>query len=165
MTKSIAIAISCGLAALVAADQRTAFAQAGSTGGTLGKTDKSVSGGEEQQQRTSHKANAKQRNSANTLSVSGKWSWTAKCDDASEWAGAFDLAQASDGAVSGTANGNDGSGSISGQLVGRKLIGIRSYDLGNKNSITFTLTAGGSSLEGSEISKSHGVCKYQAKRS
>jgi hypothetical protein len=47
MGKSIAIAVVCSLAALVGVDQ-TAFAQAGSTGGTLGKTDKSVSGGDEQ---------------------------------------------------------------------------------------------------------------------
>jgi hypothetical protein len=46
MTKSIAIAVVCCLAALVGVD-RTALAQAGSTGGTLGKTDKSASGGEE----------------------------------------------------------------------------------------------------------------------
>jgi hypothetical protein len=46
MSKSIAIATICALAALVSTDQ-TALAQAGSTGGTLGKTDKSASGGEE----------------------------------------------------------------------------------------------------------------------
>jgi hypothetical protein len=143
---------------------RSVFGQAGSTGGTIGKQDKSVSGGEEQRG-TSEKAKAKPRNSTGAYSMSGKWNWTAKCDDASEWAGAFDLAQASDGAVSGMASGNDGSGSISGKLVGRKLTGTRSYNLGNINSITFTLTTGGRSLEGSENSKSHGVCKYQANRS
>jgi hypothetical protein len=46
MSKSIAVAVVCGFAVLVAA-QGTAFAQAGSTGGTIGKTDKSESGGEE----------------------------------------------------------------------------------------------------------------------
>jgi hypothetical protein len=49
MTKSIAITVVCCLAILVAADGN-AFAQAGSTGGTLGKTDKSVSGGEGQRE-------------------------------------------------------------------------------------------------------------------
>jgi hypothetical protein len=51
MRKSVTlgiVGISC-LIALHVAD-RAAFAQAGSTGGTLGKTDKSASGGEEQQQ-------------------------------------------------------------------------------------------------------------------
>jgi hypothetical protein len=51
MTKSIAIAVVSCLAILVAADGN-AFAQAGSTGGTLGKTDKSASGGEEQGKQT-----------------------------------------------------------------------------------------------------------------
>jgi hypothetical protein len=45
MTKLI-VAVVCSLAALFAAD-RIAFAQAGSIGGTVGKTDKSASGGEE----------------------------------------------------------------------------------------------------------------------
>jgi hypothetical protein len=55
MTKLIAIAVVCCLAALVAADGY-AFAQTGSTGGTLGKTDKSVSGGEEAVPRSHRKA-------------------------------------------------------------------------------------------------------------
>jgi hypothetical protein len=46
MTKSIAIAVVCCLATLVGVDQ-TALAQAGSTGGAIGKTDKAASGGEE----------------------------------------------------------------------------------------------------------------------
>ena len=46
MSKSIVIVVACGFAALVGAEQ-TAFAQADSTGGTIGKTDKSVSGGEQ----------------------------------------------------------------------------------------------------------------------
>jgi hypothetical protein len=47
MVKSISIAVVCCLIALFRAD-RTALAQAGSTGGTLGKTDKSASGGDNQ---------------------------------------------------------------------------------------------------------------------
>jgi hypothetical protein len=95
--------------------------------------------------------------------MSGKWSWTAKCDDASEWDGAFDLGQATDGTISGTATGNEGSGSMSGKLIGNKFTGSRSY-WDHSNRIVFTLSAGGTSLEGSENSKSHGVCKYEAKR-
>jgi len=52
MTKSIAIAVVCCFAALVGVD-RTALAQAGSTGGTLGKTDKSASGGRTSEPRQS----------------------------------------------------------------------------------------------------------------
>ena len=43
---SLLIALVFGLTALIAAD-RAAYAQASSTGGTLGKTDKSASGGED----------------------------------------------------------------------------------------------------------------------
>jgi hypothetical protein len=167
MSKSIGIAVACGLAALVGADQ-TAHAQAGSTGGTIGKTDKSVSGGEERPQ-AREKPNAILRHSANSetlapLSISGNWVWTAKCTDASEWVGAFELSQTSDGAVSGTSAGNDASGSMSGQLVANKLTVSRSYYGIHSNQIIFTLAASGKSMQGSETSKTHGICRYQAKR-
>jgi hypothetical protein len=58
MSKPIALA--CSLAALVATTG-TALAQAGSTGGTLGKTDKSASGGEEAPPRSDVKAEGKVR--------------------------------------------------------------------------------------------------------
>ncbi|MGA2293548.1 hypothetical protein [Bradyrhizobium sp.] len=161
MTKAIAIAL--GVLLSVSAGSRIALAQAGSTGGTIGKTDKSVSGDEGQQHQ---KAKVKKRSStaANeppVLSMNGKWMWTAKCDDGSEWAGAFDLSQTSDGAVSGSANGNDGSGTISGKLAGGRFTGTRSY---LDHSTRMVFTAGRRSLDGSENSKSHGVCRYKAQR-
>jgi hypothetical protein len=143
------------------------FAQAGSTGGTIGNQDKSISGGQDQGQ-THQKPNTKRRNSVSAdmpvrFSVSGKWAWTAKCDDGSEWAGTFDFAQNTDGTISGTASGNDGSGSISGRLNGNNLTGSRSY-WDHSNQIILTFAAGGSSLQGSEPSRTHGVCRYQARR-
>jgi hypothetical protein len=161
MTKAIAIAL--GVLLSVLAESRIVLAQAGATGGTIGKTDKSVSGGEEQQHQ---KARIKKRspaavNEPAVLSISGKWIWTAKCDDGSEWAGAFDLSQTSDGAVSGSANGNDGSGTMSGKLIGGKFTGSRFY---LDHSTRMVFTAGRRSLDGSENSKSHGVCRYKAKR-
>jgi hypothetical protein len=50
MGKAIAIAAMCGLAALIGVG-KTALGQAGSTGGTIGKTDKSVSGGDDARSR------------------------------------------------------------------------------------------------------------------
>jgi hypothetical protein len=159
----IAVVLVCSLTALIATD-RIVFGQAGSTGGTVGKQDKSISGGEEPHQR----AKAKPRGSAigemPTRSISGKWAWTAKCDDASDWAGTFELMQSSDGAITGSAAGNDGSGSMSGQLVANKLIVTRSYAM-HSNQIVFTLAAGGRSMQGSESSRSHGMCRYHAERS
>jgi hypothetical protein len=161
LVAALVAALACALTLLPA----TLFAQGGSTGGTVGKEDKSVSGGEDQLQRR-QEPYARLRHSAKSSpsSISGKWIWTQRCDDGAEFSGAFELAQDSNGAVSGTATGSDGSGSVSGRFVGRKLTGTRSY-LGHSNSITFTLTAGGSGLEGSESSQGHGICKYQAKRS
>jgi hypothetical protein len=146
------------------AAERLALAQAGSTGGSLGKTDKSASGGEEP---SGQRARAKSRSSAvenGAHSISGKWIWTAHCDDASKWGGTFDLAQSSDGAVTGSASGDDGSGSMSGQLAANKLIATRSYAM-HSNQIIFTLGAGGKSMQGSESSRTHGMCRYQAERS
>src|SRR5215472_9713357 len=111
MSKSIVIAAAlCSMVALVAAD-RSAFAQAGSTGGTLGKTDKSASGGEDQPQ-ARQKPNGRPRHSAigetaAPVSISGKWTWTQKCDDGSEWVGVFEFSESPDGEVSGTSTGTD----------------------------------------------------------
>ena len=163
MSKPIAIAVACGLAALVVADG-SAFAQAGSTGGTIGKTDKSVSGGEDQPQtRQRSKASSASKERPTLSSISGKWLWTAKCDDASEWAGGFDIAQKSDGRFSGTISGLFGATTISGQLIGNKLIGTLSY-LDHSTDMSFTLAAGGNSMHGSETSKARGICTYQVKR-
>jgi len=167
VSKSIAIAVGCSLAALVAASG-TAFAQAGSTGGTLGKTDKSASGGEDQPQ-ARQKPNGKPRHSAigetaAPVSISGKWTWTSKCDDGSEWVGVFEFSQSPDGEVSGTSAGTDAGRSMSGQRVGNKVTVSRTYYL-LSNQIIFTIAAGGNSMQGSEISKGHGTCRYQAKRS
>ena len=74
MRKSIAIAIICGLAMLVAADQ-TVFGQAGSTGGTIGKTDKSLSGGENSKPRLGRCEVAQPQGVA--INLTGKWS----CND------------------------------------------------------------------------------------
>ena len=71
MRKSIAIAIICGLAMLVAADQ-TVFGQAGSTGGTIGKTDKSLSGGENSKPRPGRREVAQPQGVA--INLTGKWS-------------------------------------------------------------------------------------------
>jgi hypothetical protein len=84
MNKSIPIAIICSLAALVGVDQ-TALAQAGSTGGTLGKSDKSASGGEEKAPgyEKSHKRPAQTkrvqdqpRTSSACGRIVGTWKWS-----------------------------------------------------------------------------------------
>jgi hypothetical protein len=142
-----------------------ALGQAGSIGGTIGKTDKSASGGEDQPQtRQKSKASSASKERPTPSSISGKWLWTAKCDDASEWTGGFDIAQKSDGSFNGKITGLFGATTISGQLFGNKLIGTLSY-LDHSTNMSFTVAAGGNSMRGSETSKDRGICKYQIKRS
>jgi hypothetical protein len=69
------IAILCAVALIPG--QQTAYGQAGATGGTIGKQDKSVSGGEE---RTAPKRSARPTRSRETHSttcgkLAGGWSW------------------------------------------------------------------------------------------
>jgi Flp pilus assembly protein TadG len=81
MRKSIticAIASICSMVALFPATT-TAMAQAGSTGGTLGKTDKSASGGEERQQEPKHRRRPREA-SVSTKgdgcgNATGDWDW------------------------------------------------------------------------------------------
>jgi hypothetical protein len=78
MRKSITICAITGICSMVALfpAATTALAQAGSTGGTIGKTDKSVSGGEERQDKHPSKrvAAAKQEGSG-CNKVAGSWQW------------------------------------------------------------------------------------------
>lgn len=87
-----------------------AFGQAGSTGGTIGKTDKSVSGGEaapETQTQTKSRSKGQQpadrgrSDRPSVVSVAGRWRWIADCPDR-RWEGEFDLSETSPGHISGS---------------------------------------------------------------
>jgi len=164
----ISIAVACCLAALVAADG-LAFAQAGSTGGTIGKTDKSDSGGDEaapDHQRAKPKTPERDRPAGpRAVSIAGKWVWHGKCADDSEWAGTFDLEQHNDGTVSGSCSvTRESCSSVSGQVTANKAtlaVGWQ-YSTGN---LEFTIAGGGHSMSGWEITRGHGRCAYQARRS
>jgi hypothetical protein len=87
-----------------------AFGQAGSTGGTIGKTDKSVSGGESASEpHTPTKSRSKgQRpigrgtsDQSSGVPVAGRWRWSADCT-VGHWQGEFDLAQTSRGNFNGS---------------------------------------------------------------
>ena len=78
------IAAALGIA-LSAAGTSGAFAQAGSAGGTIGKSDKSISGGREEHQRSRgqrreqvpapHHASRAEPNNAGCQRVVGTWNW------------------------------------------------------------------------------------------
>jgi hypothetical protein len=97
-------AIMLATAAVSAPFARTAFAQAGSTGGTLGNTDKSISGErEEPRQRDPHENRTRERSAPSTPSavfVTGQWHWTADCQSG-HYNGAFTLSEASGGQFGG----------------------------------------------------------------
>lgn len=155
------------LIALLAVD-RIAFAQAGSTGGTLGKTDKSVSGGEEE--RPGDRKSGHRKATATAATISGKWSWRAKCDDGSAWTGEFNFNQNIDGTFSGNCHNDTGAGScsaVSGRVSGNNAtFKVRWFDVlgGHENPYEFTIAGGGQSMEGTEHSQSYGACKYTVKR-
>jgi hypothetical protein len=105
-----------------------AFGQAGSTGGTIGKTDKSVLGGESTAEpHTPMKSRPKgqrpidRRTSDQSpeVSVAGSWHWIADCNNG-HWEGQFDLAETSRGQISGSFAGTSlhDLGTIEGHING-----------------------------------------------
>lgn len=106
---STAIGLICGFAAALAADGM-AFAQAGSTGGTLGKTDKSAGGNREAVEPATppYAIHPKKSGPAagsgpqGAVSVAGRWKWTADCQNAGHFNGVFQLTQGMSGEFNGT---------------------------------------------------------------
>jgi hypothetical protein len=119
-----AVAGVCAILLVFGAEPK-AFAQAGSTGGTLGNTDKSISGDREEHRPGDHhqskpRAREKEATSApSAASVTGRWHWTADCQSG-HYNGAFTLSEASGGQFTGTFDGTNWQdiGSISGGEVG-----------------------------------------------
>jgi len=127
MRKSIALAIVCCLATFVAADGQ-AFAQAGSTGGTIGKTDKSASGGEN----STRPSNRSRPTTASGCSVAGAWLW--------KWQGQTTVVTLNGDGTATATNANSGSWTCTGRTV--VIHWIASTD-------TLVLSSDGKSLTGS----------------
>ena len=100
-----------------------AFGQAGSIGGVVGKTDKSIAGGgaapetssRSKAQRPSDKGDSSK---SSPISVAGPWSWTADCPNG-HWDGGFDLVETSRGQFNGSFsfNGRISDGRVNGTSV------------------------------------------------
>jgi hypothetical protein len=73
--------------------------QPGSTGGSIGKTDKSISGRE-----SNTATKSRSRGEGLTERVTGGWNWTADCSTG-HYKGAFDLSETSRGHFSGSFSG------------------------------------------------------------
>lgn len=100
--------------------------QPGSIGGSIGKTDKSISGGEsaaEPRPSTKRRIERGASDSSSGVSVAGRWGWIADCTSG-HWQGQFDLTEISRGQFNGSF---DPIGTISNGRV-------------NGTSVTFTRT-------------------------
>ena len=137
------------------ASASSVLAQAGSTGGTIGKQGKSVSGGEEAaprresaptkprqpKRRTSaepgNRGAKREAAEATSADLNGQWRWNAKCDNGGPFNGIFNLRQSA-GTFTGTFggtnfwdNGTLSNGKISGNHVSfdREFLGLGHFDL------------------------------------
>ena len=116
-------------AAISTADPRPAaprlrLAQGGSTGGTLGKTDQSLSGDQPKQARPEKipgPPGAQSATKANALPVAGQWNWLAQCGGISTGAN-FVLEQSSATNFTGRFTGSNTWGTIvNGRLQGNQV--------------------------------------------
>jgi len=141
------------------------LAQAGSTGGTLGKTDQELSGGPKMAIPERSRPTAKPVSPA---SISGKWVFETRCPG-SEWRGEFVFEQGSDGILSGSCSGSADCSTVSGRVTGNKVnltVTYHGYGIfaSHKNNINLTLAENGKSMRGIEDTQSHGRCNYQVQR-
>jgi hypothetical protein len=167
MNKAIGpVSLAFGLAFWLASD-RIAFAQAGSTGGTIGKTDKSVSGGEEATLSPSARPSTRdvKNPSAIAPSIAGQWRWTADCSDGSHFHGVFDLSPTSGGQFTGEFISNDiaNVGAIEGgHATGSSISFTRRHPIEIQH---WEGRLQGGHIEGSPLSTGwHGTCQWQANR-
>jgi hypothetical protein len=127
MAKAIA---TTGIAVLVAfavtATSSASLAQAGSTGGNVGKTDKSVSGSSDTNEQQARPA-SRQPTPRATASLSGRWEWDAGCPD-KHYFGAFQLTEHPGGQLTGEFIRDSGAvqgGQINGSVNGREISFVR----------------------------------------
>jgi len=104
-----ALGATAGLAVLLSV-HGIAFGQAGSSGGSVGRVDKSISGGVEPQvhgraQSRSHRKKSSENDVA--TSIAGAWSWTADCEGYGHYHGVFDLSPMASGAFTGEFTGTN----------------------------------------------------------
>jgi hypothetical protein len=151
-----------------------ALAQAGSTGGSISKQDKSVSGGEEPSEtrrvpRKKKSTSAVSPPSAHTSKASdqlaGRWQWNIKCPTKS-FTGLMDLVQNGS-----TFTGNFGhtniwdNGTISnGQFHGNKVTFDREYFGLDHVRLTYSRSARGAVMQGPHYNAGWGQCSIFARK-
>ena len=158
----IAIA-SLALSYLAFANVSSALAQAGSTGGTIGNEDKSISGSRLPATPPAKRPAANTRETpsgASNNSLIGRWQWHAQCDNGTAWDAAFVATAAANETVALDfigAGGGTGTGSVTGNRVRLQRTFIANQ--------TWTATlSGGNRMSGTITSSEGGHCAFQASR-
>jgi hypothetical protein len=130
--KTWIIAAALGIA-FSAAGAFCAFSQAGSTGGTLGNTDKSISGDREEpregerHQSRSHEIQRATPSAPSAVSVAGRWHWIADCDNG-HYEAEFVLSDVNNGRFTGNFAGGQGDGTITdGSISGKSIAFTRHF--------------------------------------
>jgi hypothetical protein len=115
-------AFACAIAVLLGSN-RIVLAQAGSTGGLIGKSDKSISGGHDLSEPRGRPSPTNKKVGHGATSLSGRWDWEAGCP-VNRYFGDLQLTELSGGQLagefvhdSGTVRGGQISGSVHGNEV------------------------------------------------
>lgn len=155
-----------GLSLVLAIIATPALAQGGSTGGTIGKQRKSISGGTEPRPapavpRTGAESRRGREAAASRISLSGQWPWTADCTMGHRY-GVITLVQTSTSAFHGSF-GNAGPGDVGtitdGSLQGRSVSFLR-HEGSIVSSFRLRLTSmKPPTIQGMHQHRSLGACK------
>jgi hypothetical protein len=142
-----------------------ALGQAGSTGGTLGKTEKSISGSGESAPadgRPPPRTRSMPPMQVTAASLEGNWDWEASCT-LGQWQGGMTLHAVSATAFSGEFNKGH-TGSIAGTINGNRLSFIRTWMGMIKQNWTAPVTYAGSSLrmQGPFTDPTRSGCRFSA---
>jgi hypothetical protein len=141
------------------ADPRLRLAQSGSAGGTLGKKDQSLSGGQQ-----SKEPPAQRERKQPSYSLSGTWDYTQDCQ-VGTYRGSFQISQTGASSFRGTAN--QVSPKISTSLVNGVINGNRiSFNATFSSFESWSGTLSGSGrMQGTVTTSSVGNCTWRASRS
>jgi hypothetical protein len=141
----------------------SAWAQAGSIGGTIGKTDKSISGDAGSGQVSpSDKINRRAVEPGFAAeSLIGRWKWTAHCS--ALWSGDLEISNASGSQFSGQFL-STGTGKLyAGQIRGTQVSFLRDYALGTQHwSGTLSRFGGATQIRGSLTQSDSASCGFEA---
>lgn len=151
-TAYFAIAIAASLLA------PTALAQSGATGGSLGKSGKSVSGGGGE---GASRSTAPAKATTPSARIAGVWRWVANCTTGT-WNAGFDLRSAGGNQFTGQFVGDIGSIS-NGRIVGEQIYFTRNLVVRSQN-WTATVSGSGASMSGSLTDPPFGTCTFTARK-